>query len=95
MSIDINPSGVMRSADAVGAASQRIASGATAGHPGNDGFTTSAAITQFSSRMHQTSAQAAAETASAAEKLEASAVLMRRVDDVVSDVHRALWSKVV
>jgi hypothetical protein len=93
MDIDITPSEVLKSADSVDATARRLAQGAEPGHPGNDGFMTSAAISQFAAQMHQTSAQAATDTGGAAEKLEASARLMRRVDDDVESAHRALWSR--
>ena len=93
MDIDITPSEVLRSADSVDAAGRRLAQGAAPGHPGNDGFLLSAAITQFSSQMHETTGQAATSTSGTAERMEATARLMRRVDDDVESAHRSLWSR--
>lgn len=94
MGIDIHPSGVMRSADAVDAAGRQAGRGDVPAVSGNSGFTTSDAISRFASEMHRTTTTAATDTGTTAEKLVASATLMRRVDDDVSGAARTLWSRV-
>lgn len=94
MVIDINPSGVLRSADAVDAAGRQAGRGDVPAVSGNSGFTTSRAISQFAAEMHRTTVTAATDTGTTADKLVASATLMRRIDDDVAGAARTLWSRV-
>lgn len=95
MGIDINPSDVLRSADSVSAAGSQADLGDAPDISGNDGFTTSEAIRQFSAQMHRTTTTAATSTTTTADKLVASATLMRRVDDDSAGATSLLWSRVV
>lgn len=93
MDIEVSPAGVIRSADAVAAAARQLTAGGSPSAAGNDGFMLSGAISQFSSQMQQTTTQAATDAGTTAENLEASATLMRRVDDDVEAAAMSLWSR--
>lgn len=86
MDIDISPTDVIRCADEVLAAAEQLPTDAAPGHAGNDGFRFTDALGEFSTQMHQSTTKASEATTGIADKLEASAQLMRRVDDDAAQV---------
>lgn len=94
MDIEISPTEVLRCASSLETAAGQLNRADGPGHPGNAGFLLSDSINRFASRMQETSAQAAQGLTSTAEDLDASATLLRNVDEDSSGAAQALWSRI-
>lgn len=92
MDIDISPTDVIRSADGVAAAAEQLPTDAPPGHGGNDGFRFSAALGEFTAQMQESTRTASQATTGIADKLEASATFLRRVDDDAAEAAHRLWA---
>jgi hypothetical protein len=94
MDIEISPTEVMRCASEIEGAVGRLGSDAAPRGGGNAGFMFDEAISRFGDRMQQTSSTAATDITTTAQDLDASATLLRKVDDDSQAAAEALWSKV-
>lgn len=90
MLIEISPSRIVRSADAVREQIRNAGSADLPDDPGNPGFRTSAALHRWRDRAQQESRALATSTAALADKLEASARALQRADDEAADAAVAL-----
>ena len=94
MDIEISPTEVMRCASAIESAVAGLGSDQAPTGGGNAGFGFDAAISRFGSMMQQTSSTAADGISTTAQDLDASALLLRKVDDDAQSGAEALWSRV-
>lgn len=85
MAIEITPSRVIRSADAVRDESLTLLTAEPPDDPGNTGFLTSTALRSWRDRAQAECRTLAARTAKVADKLEASAIALRRADDEAAE----------
>jgi len=94
MDIEISPTEVMRCASGIEGAVAKLGSDQAPACGGNAGFSFDAAISRFGSMMQQTSSTAADEISTTAQDLDASALLLRKVDDDAQSGAEALWSRI-
>ena len=94
MDIEISPTEVMRCASGIEDAVARLLGDDAPACGGNAGFGFDAAISRFASQMQQTSGTASDAISTTAQDLDASALLLRKVDDDAESGAQALWSRV-
>lgn len=85
MAIEITPSRVVRSADAVRDQSTILLADDPPDDPGNTGFGTSSALRGWRDRAQREVRALATSTSGLADKLEASAMALRRADDEAAE----------
>lgn len=94
MDIEISPTEVMRCASEIETAVGKLGTDEAPRSGGNAGFLFDDAITRFAAQMQQTSTTAATDISTTAHDLDASATLLRKVDDDAGAAAEALWSRV-
>ena len=93
MDIEISPTEVMRCASVIETVVAGLGSDEAPLCGGNPGFLFDDAINRFASRLQETSTTAVTDISTTAQDLDASATLLRRVDDDATEAAEALWSR--